>query len=160
MFQKKNKFTFPHEEACWNRGLYCDECHAKYVSTSALVGHKQAKHTDLPSHDIYLCNYCGQSFLKGELANTGEKPYTYIECGNSFQSHGANKNHLRDHKEKEHKCSFCGKMFMQRQHLVVHERRHTGDKRHKCDECGKASYLKFEAVGRSRDDEEAQLVNI
>ena len=55
--KRRKKFAFPHEEACWNRGLYCDECHAKYVSTSALVGHKQAKHTDLPSNDNYLCNY-------------------------------------------------------------------------------------------------------
>ena len=29
-------------------------------------------------------------------------------------------------------------MFIQRKHLVVHERRHKGDKRLKCDECGKA----------------------
>ena len=30
----------------------------------------------------------------------------------------------------DYKCAHCDKMFMQRQHLVVHERRHTGDKRH------------------------------
>ena len=39
---------------------------------------------------------------------------------------------------KDYKCAHCEKLFMQRQHLVAHERRHTGDKRHKCDECGKA----------------------
>ena len=39
---------------------------------------------------------------------------------------------------KEYSCSFCEKDFMQKQHLVMHERRHRGDKRYKCDKCEKA----------------------
>ena len=86
-------------------GHICDKCPAKYVSASALVAHKQAKHTDLPSNDIYLCNYCGQSFHKEEYLakhvtkHTGEKPYTCNECGKMFMQKAT----LSSSQEKTHR---------------------------------------------------------
>ena len=101
--------------------------------------------------------------VKTEIRELLEDANTFScdRCGKYLSTKEALAIHKTIHAEMtKYKCSFCEKIFMQRQHLVVHERRHTGDKRYKCDECGKASYLKSEAVGRSRDDEEAQLVNV
>jgi uncharacterized Zn-finger protein len=38
---------------------------------------------------------------------------------------------------KKHACQFCHKAFKNRQHLVNHERTHTGERPHKCTICGR-----------------------
>ena len=40
--------------------------------------------------------------------------------------------------ERPHKCSMCGKGFIQSSELRMHVRRHTGDKAYKCKVCKKS----------------------
>ena len=60
---------------------HCAQCAARYVSSSALVAHKLSKYSDPADKEMFLCNFCGQSFNRKEYLSkhmtkhTGEKPY-------------------------------------------------------------------------------------
>ncbi|KAI4898962.1 hypothetical protein NFI96_002079 [Prochilodus magdalenae] len=40
-------------------------------------------------------------------------------------------------KSRPHRCSVCGKTYLQRSHLQTHQRVHTGERPYDCSECGK-----------------------
>ena len=46
--------------------------------------------------------------------------------------------HLPMPEERRYKCSFCSKGFKRREHLINHERVHTGEKPFKCELCDAA----------------------
>ena len=58
-FEWKESLHFHTKKHAGIEDYICDKCPAKYVSASALVAHKQAKHTDSLTKDTYLCTYCG-----------------------------------------------------------------------------------------------------
>ena len=62
-----------------------------------------------------------------------------VFCGKGFPSKGRMTEHLVSHtKEKRVNCTFCDLMFARRQEARVHEARiHTGVRKHKCSYCGK-----------------------
>ena len=56
----------------------------------------------------------------------------------SVTSSGGRKNRrITDRRNKEYECDVCGKRFTTPDHLVVHQRTHTGEKPYGCDVCGK-----------------------
>ncbi|XP_075769271.1 uncharacterized protein LOC142821616 isoform X2 [Pelodiscus sinensis] len=96
-------------------------------------------------HSPCACSDCVTP-IKHERAQTGEKPYSYSDCGKSF----SHKSHLVIHRrvhtgEKLFSCSDCGKRFSHRSTLAKHRRAHTGEKPFSCSDCGKSfsqrSYL-------------------
>ena len=50
--------------------------------------------------------------------------------------HSGHRPHVCDHMG-------CGKQFIQRSALTVHQRVHTGEKPHMCERCGKVCYPTF-----------------
>uniref|UniRef100_A0A452F3D6 Zinc finger protein 630 n=1 Tax=Capra hircus TaxID=9925 RepID=A0A452F3D6_CAPHI len=60
-------------------------------------------------------------------------------CGKGFVKKSQLDIHQRVHtREKLYVCGDCGKAFSEKSHLIVHQRIHTGEKSYECSECGKA----------------------
>ncbi|XP_060130100.1 zinc finger protein 883-like isoform X6 [Zootoca vivipara] len=66
---------------------------------------------------------------------TMEKPYQYLECGNSSNSTLHQRNPIG---KKAYQCVKCGKSFSTNSSLSSHQRIHTGKKPYQCLECGKS----------------------
>ena len=52
-------------------------------------------------------------------------------------SGGRKKRRMTDRRNKEYECDVCGKIFTRSDHLVIHQRTHTGEKPYECDVCKK-----------------------
>ncbi|KAL1768815.1 zinc finger protein with KRAB and SCAN domains 5 isoform X1 [Sigmodon hispidus] len=68
-----------------------------------------------------------------------ERGHRCSDCGKFFLQASNFIQHRRIHTgEKPFKCGECGKSYNQRVHLTQHQRVHTGEKPYKCQVCGKA----------------------
>ncbi|XP_049893349.1 zinc finger and SCAN domain-containing protein 12-like [Epinephelus moara] len=71
-------------------------------------------------------------------SNTDEKSHKCDTCGKAFLYRYNLKIHQRIHTgEKPFTCKTCGRAFRQTSHLTAHMRIHTGEKPHLCRICGK-----------------------
>ncbi|XP_045168260.2 uncharacterized protein LOC123531403 isoform X2 [Mercenaria mercenaria] len=66
--------------------------------------------------------------------------FSCSQCSKSFKTKAALKLHTTVHKtaeERQYVCTICSRRFLHRHHLVVHQRKHSGEKPFKCTACSK-----------------------
>ncbi|CAI5789414.1 finger 883-like [Podarcis lilfordi] len=83
--------------------------------------------------------------------HTVEKPYKYLERGESFSqsSHSTSHQRIKSGK-KPNQCLECGKSFNSKWSLTCHQRIHTGEKPFQCQECGKSFRQKESLTSHQR----------
>ncbi|XP_030051096.1 gastrula zinc finger protein XlCGF57.1 [Microcaecilia unicolor] len=119
----------------------CIECKKRFFLEESLVTHQKI-HEDMQiKKNIFSCPECGiRVFREKDLelhqnTHTG-KPFTCVECDETFPLLGILKTHQKTHKgEKPYTCSECNKCYKQLSHLKRHKRSHTGEKPFSCSEC-------------------------
>ncbi|XP_014669079.1 PREDICTED: zinc finger protein 226-like [Priapulus caudatus] len=99
----------------------CNNCGISYKHANHLSNHMKTHTQDLP----YKCHICGLGFVVN---------FKYQRHMQKF--HSGETMH-----DRPFKCDVCGSGFKQRNHLVQHNRTHTGEKPYKCGVCGTAFAL-------------------
>ncbi|XP_075188474.1 uncharacterized protein LOC142268471 [Anomaloglossus baeobatrachus] len=110
---------------------------------------KQVQNSDLSQNCKQNKRY--RRNVEHETAPTRDKPFSCSKCGKCF----IRKSHLNIHQktytgEKPFSCSECGKYLIRKSELIEHERIHTGEKPFSCSECGKCFIRKSNLVMHQR----------
>jgi KRAB domain-containing zinc finger protein len=140
--------------SCMTCGLVCN-------NKTALRKHMLDIHPELMS---FCCNECSERFhekqilrrhLQRSLKLGGIVPIFQCAqkhgdlkcniCNKLFSNKWTRKMHRMTIHDKIYVgiCKYCGKGFSSMEHLITHERKHTGERPYICDVCGKAYISSF-----------------
>lgn len=142
----------------------CNACQppALFGSTDQYKTHLNIVHFT-NSKEKQECPYCKKLIRKLGLAHHIRQQHTNkghkekFECSKCNKIFFSKKNleihsviHLPED-QRHFRCRFCGRSFNFKQHLIAHERSHTGEKPFKCDTCSKAFARKQALTDHQRE---------
>jgi KRAB domain-containing zinc finger protein len=105
----------------------CEQCGARYPTTSSLILHVNVKHKGLKREKNKKCDQCDKVFvtnhkLKDHIISihTTERPFECPECGKTFATKSQIKIHSVIHLGLSIPCDLCGKTFASKRHVSKH----------------------------------------
>lgn len=134
--------------------LVCIDCHRKFSSESALLSHAKQCFKTRHKCDICTHSFAGKKTLQKHIATSHKYQHPNRKADESERagnksSQSSSGDEQRCINRQTYTCSYCNKVFMQKQYLLDHVVVHTGDTPHRCTQC-LASFAYRSALWRHR----------
>ncbi|XP_040265408.1 zinc finger protein 182-like [Bufo bufo] len=102
------------------------------------------------------CTEC-KKMIHDRRLSSGKEAYSCTECGKRFLQRALLDLHQKSHvEEKLFFCALCGKRFVQQSLLLLHQKTHTVNKPYRCMECGNLFFRKALFTEHLRTHKEAK----
>ena len=132
----------------------CPECKRVFPGLNHLKIHRRT-HLSIKN---FVCDTCGKAFRQRhhliDHKHTHNNVYQY-KCGHcikTFKFRQALKRHVKTCHDasfvKPYQCDDCDYTATERQHMIIHRRKHTGERPYHCEICAK-QYIQV-VMGRGR----------